>query len=333
MLFPKSWCISNWTQAWSKNRTYFRMWYNVKLSSKHLCSLLGLSRAFLRESCIFFIASSFMPLFISGMNLSVIVFPPANPCPSSLRAHLSRFSRTQWETLLPKSFQHQPSLQGEEVTPGASPVASWAPRSLSGPGNSNQVCGGRVRRLCCPEVALPRWEENWDVGGGAGRVPWTYPRTWPGHGAGGGGPGQTDTGGGAWWHSQDRQALCAFAEQTPAGLRGCKELGVLYDAWSSFNTENAEVWGWLSNARTHLLLSALSFSSLTHTLPGHILQMLPPSKRTKFISSWYFALNSQLLLSRLRGYTSLSLSSARDFFFCDFLGKPLRIWPAGEIRG
>lgn len=166
MLFPKSWCSSNWTQAWSKNRTYFRMWYNVKLSSKYLCSLLGLSRAFLRESCAFFTASSFMSLFISGMNLSVIVFPPASPCPSSLRTDLSSFSRTQWETLLPKSFQHQPfsPLQGKEVTPGASPVASWVPRSPSGLGNSNHVCGGHVRWLCSPEVALLRWKENWKVG-------------------------------------------------------------------------------------------------------------------------------------------------------------------------
>lgn len=333
MLFPKSWCSSNWTQAWSKNRTYFRMWYNVKLLSKYLCSLLGLSRAFLRESCAFFIVSSFMSLFISGMNLSVIVFPPASPCPSSLRTDLSSFSWTQWETLLPESFQHQPfsPLQGKEVTPGASPVASWVPRSPSGLRNSNQVCGGHVRWLCSPEVALLRWKENWKVGDGAGRVPWTYPRTRPSRGTGEGVPRQTDTGEGVWWHSQERQTLCAFAEQTPAGLWGYKELGVLYNAWSSFNTENVEIWGWLSNARTHLLLSPLSFSSLTHTLPGHILQMLHPSKRTKFISSWYFAFNSQLLLSMLRGHTSLSLSSARDF--CNFLGKPLRIWPAGEIRG
>lgn len=129
-------------------------------------------------------------------------------------------------------------------------------------------------------------------------------------------PGETDTA------CLCRANSCRFTGLQGAGCAVC---------WSSFNTENVEIWGWLSNARTHLLLSPLSFSSLTHTLPGHILQMLYPSKRTKFISSWYFAFNSQLLLSMLRGHTSLSLSSARDF--CDFLGKPLRIWPAGEIRG
>lgn len=69
-----------------------------------------------------------MSLFISGMNLSVILFPPANLCPSSLRAHLSSLDQTQWRELLPKSFQHQlfRLLQGEEVIPGSSPVASGA---------------------------------------------------------------------------------------------------------------------------------------------------------------------------------------------------------------
>lgn len=120
-----------------------------------------------------------MSLFISGMNLSVIVFPPANPCPSSLHAHLSSLGRTQWRVLLPKSFQHQPfsMLQGEEVTPGASPVASWAQRSLSGPRTSNQGCGGRVQWLCSPGVALLRWKETWQAGYRAGRVPWTHTHT------------------------------------------------------------------------------------------------------------------------------------------------------------
>lgn len=100
--------------------------------SKHLSSLLGLSTVFSRESCLFFIASSFMSLFISEMNLSVILFPPANLCPSSLRAHLSSLDQTQWRELLPKSFQHQPFslLRGEEVTSGSLPVASGAQRSL-----------------------------------------------------------------------------------------------------------------------------------------------------------------------------------------------------------
>lgn len=189
-----------------------------------------------------------MSLFISGMNLSVIVFPPANPCPSSLHAHLSSLGRTQWRVLLPKSFQHQPfsMLQGEEVTPGASPVASWAQRSLSRLRTSDRGCGGRVQWLCSPEVALLRWKETWQAGYCAGRVPWTHARTWPSRGAGGR----------VRWRSQDRRTPCGFAERTPAGLLGWA-VRRCHDAGSSFNAKNPETWGWFSNVRTHLLIPLL----------------------------------------------------------------------------
>lgn len=86
-----------------------------------------------------------MSLFISGMNLSVIVFPPASPRPSSLHTHLAGWGRQQWGVLLPKPFQHQPFsvLWSKEVAPGASPAASQAQRSLPGLGRATAVVSSR----------------------------------------------------------------------------------------------------------------------------------------------------------------------------------------------
>lgn len=188
-----------------------------------------------------------MSLFISGMNLSVIVFPPANPCSSSLHVHLSSLGRTQWGALLPKSFQHQPFsvLQGEKVTPEASLVASQAQRSLLGPENSDQGSGGRVQWLCSPAVALPRWKETCQAGYRAGRVPYTYPcmdltQPWGWRRCLMGFPGQTDA-----------MRLCRANSCRFAGL-GCS-----HDAGSSFKAKNPETWEWFSNARTRLLIPPL----------------------------------------------------------------------------
>lgn len=71
--------------------------------------------------------------------------------------------------------------------------------------------------------------------------------------------------------------------------------------------------------------SSSDFTTLIHQFNPDTAWTHPPEslsfKKTKFISPQYFAFNLKLLLSRLQGYLSLTLSPARDFLLW-FLGKP-----------
>lgn len=177
-----------------------------------------------------------MSLFISGMNLSVILFPPANLCPSSLRAHLSSLDRTQWRELLPKSFQHQllRLLQGEEVTPGSSSVASRAQGSLWDQQTLTRAAGvipsgSGVQQWHCEEKGILQGALN------------TQPQIQPRHGVGRG----------VWWNSQDTQI--------PRGIPYCVAIpqGAATMLEATLMPQTPEIWGWFSNSRIHLLVSAL----------------------------------------------------------------------------
>lgn len=245
-----------------------------------------------------------MSLFISEMNLSVILFPPANLCPSSLRAHLSSLDQTQWRELLPKSFQHQPFslLRGEEVTSGSSPVAP-EPRGH---------CGTSKRRpglqWSCPGALVSRsGTVRWK---GSCGVPWTHR-----HGL--------NPGMGCKEVSDGIPRTDRFHVEFHTGL-GCM---VLPWGWKQlFNAKNP----WDMRVILKFQDSFSDSTTLIHQFNPYTAWTHPtgtPSfKKTKLISSQYFAFNSQLLLSRLQGYSSLTLSPARDFLLW-FLGKP-----AVEIR-
>lgn len=196
------------------------------------------------------------------------------------------------------------------------------PEVIAGTREQWQGCGGRVQRLCSPEAALLRWKETWQAGYWAGRMPCTHTD----------GPdlavGLEEVSDGIL--RTDRHCVALQNKLQQAGWAELWGAATMLEA--AFMSKPLRHEGGSQMQETQLMILLLWFTSLTHPLPGHILQILCPSKTAKFIFSWYFAFSSQLLLLRLWEYSGLTLSSARDFLLW-FLAIPLRIWPAGEISG
>lgn len=160
------------------------------------------------------------------MNLSVIVFPPANPCPSSLHVRLSSLGSDTMGSAPAKVV----STSAVQSAAGQG-VHSW---SLAGSLPSPEVTVGTREqwpglRWSCPAALLSRSCTAEMEGNLASsyHAEHTQAWIWPSRGAGGG----------VWW---DCQTLCDLAEQTPAGLLGWA-VRCCHNAGSSFNTENPKI--------------------------------------------------------------------------------------------
>lgn len=172
-----------------------------------------------------------------------------------------------------------------------------SPEVTVGPVNGDQGCSGHAQGLWCPEVAL--WDGRDLVGcpehtGTDSIQAWGAKRCLMGF------PGQTDS----MWNSILGWAVwCCHEAGSNFNAKNPWDMRVILKFQDSFSDS------------TTLIHQFNPYTAWTHPTGT------PSFKKTKLISSQYFAFNSQLLLSRLQGYSSLTLSPARDFLLW-FLDKP-----------